>query len=250
MGAHIIYLKEVDSTNNYLRRYEPAEGEQLTVVWTDFQTAGRGCGTNTWESEVGKNLTFSVLVRPSCVPAREQFILSMANAVALKRTLDAYVDDILIKWPNDIYWHDRKICGTLIETTLRRSFVRDCIVGTGLNVNQQLFVSDAPNPVSLCQILGHEVDRDEVLHRVIAETENAMRQVEQGEWETLRAVYRSSLYRLGEVHAYRLPDGTQGRFLMEDVENDGHLLLRSEDNGQCSRFGFKEVQFVIDDANL
>ena len=250
MDAKIIYIKEVDSTNNFLRSYEPAEGESLTVVWTDFQTAGRGCGTNTWESEAGKNLTFSVLVRPSQVLAREQFILSMANAVALKRTLDAYVDDIRIKWPNDIYWCDRKICGTLIETTLRGSYIRDCIIGTGLNVNQQLFVSNAPNPVSLCQILGHEVDRDEVLQRVVTETENAMLQVEHGDWEALRATYRSALYRLGEVHSYRLPGGIVERFLMEDVEDDGHLLLRSECSGQLHRFGFKEVQFVIDNEAL
>jgi BirA family biotin operon repressor/biotin-[acetyl-CoA-carboxylase] ligase len=244
MKARVLYIKEVDSTNNYLRHCT-AEAGEMVVAWTDFQTAGRGCGTNTWESEAGKNLTFSMLFCPEGVAAREQFILSMASAVALKRVLDRYTAEICIKWPNDIYWADRKICGTLIETTLSEKSVKTCIVGTGMNVNQQLFRSDAPNPVSLCQILGHEVDREALLEQLIGATVTYMNKVEHGEWEELRRDYRAALYRRGEVHDYRMPDGTTTALILTDVEDDGHLLLTPPDGGSPLRFGFKEVQFVI-----
>ena len=239
------YLPQTDSTNDFLRRSQQDMPEKITVVWTDYQTAGRGCGTNVWESEAGKNLTLSMLVRPEGVPARDQFIVSMANALALKQTLDTYTDGVTIKWPNDIYWNDRKLCGTLIETTLRGSCVGSFIVGTGINVNQQVFRSDAPNPVSLCQILGHEVDREALLEQLIGATVTYMNKVEHGEWEELRRDYRAALYRRGEVHGYRMPDGTTTAFILTDVEDDGHLLLTPPDGGSPLRFGFKEVQFVI-----
>jgi BirA family biotin operon repressor/biotin-[acetyl-CoA-carboxylase] ligase len=244
MTVNTIYIKEVDSTNRWLRDYQPATDEELTVVWTDYQTAGRGCGSNTWESEEGKNLTFSVLIRPQAVPAKDQFILSMANALALKETLDSYVDGITIKWPNDIYWHDRKICGTLIETSLRGSDIKDCIIGTGLNVNQQQFVSDAPNPVSLAQILGQEIDRKEVLHQVIARMDALFTQVAQGTWTEIRSRYRDALYRKGEVHSYRYPDGTEEQLLLLDVTDDGYLLLLQPQRGELLSFAFKEIAFT------
>lgn len=244
MKARVLYIKEVDSTNNYLRHCT-AEAGEMVVAWTDFQTAGRGCGTNTWESEAGKNLTFSMLFCPEGVAAHEQFILSMASAVALKRVLDRYTAKICIKWPNDIYWADRKICGTLIETTLSGKSVKTCIVGTGMNVNQQLFRSDAPNPVSLCQILGHETDREHLLSELVDETILTLEDVYAGHYDDLRSEYRAALYRKGEVHGYRLPDGSEAQLMLMDVEDDGHLLLTQPDGTGEQRFGFKEIQFII-----
>ena len=245
MNIKTLYLKEVDSTNNFLLDYEPENGEDMTVAWTDFQSAGRGCGTNTWESEAGQNLTYSVLLCPKHVDARNQFILSMANAVALKRVLDAYLGNVSIKWPNDIYWRDRKLCGTLIEARLKGQLVRRCVLGTGINVNQLRFLSNAPNPVSLCQVLGHDVDRMEVLRAVTEETARAMLQVENQAWEPLRNDYRSALYRRGEPHLFRLPDGQTKALTLETVSDDGHLLLRESSSGALMSFGFKEIQFII-----
>ena len=156
-----IHIKETDSTNNWLKGYQSEVGEDMTVVTTDYQSAGRGCGSNQWESEAGKNLMFSILLHPK-VSAKDQFILSMANALALKDVLDGYTDGIKIKWPNDIYWNDKKIGGTLIETSLQGSEIKDFIIGTGINVNQREFHSDAPNPVSLIQITGRETNRQEI----------------------------------------------------------------------------------------
>ena len=250
MVFDIIHTDEADSTNSYLRQIVPPAGRaEGVVVWTDYQTAGRGCGTNTWESERGKNLLFSVLLHPVDVPPEKQFILSMANALAIKAAMDEYVGEVKIKWPNDIYWHNRKLCGTLIETTMRGTKIGDCIIGTGINVNQQCFLSDAPNPVSLSQILQRDVDREEVLRKVLHHLGHYMRKVEQRDWEHIRALYRSGLYRLEEVHRYRFPDGTEEECKLVNVTDDGHLQLQSDGRGGYSKLlslAFKAVQFVVD----
>lgn len=245
MKFQLIHIEETDSTNRWIKDHQPPfiEGEDV-VVCVDFQTAGRGCGTNHWESERGKNLLFSVLFHPTNVPAASQFILSMANALALKEALDDYVNGIKIKWPNDLYWKDCKICGTLIETTLQGGHIKDCIIGTGVNINQQMFRSDAPNPVSLCQILGHEVEREEVLQKVIANTTQYMEMVEAGAWEKIRTLYRYHLYRLEESHRYRFADGREEECKLTNVTDDGHLELLHV-NGETYRLAFKEVEFII-----
>ena len=239
MKWNVRHIDETDSTNRWLR-----EHQEVDAVVADFQTAGRGCGTNSWESERGKNLTFSLRLHPADLPANCQFVVSMANALALKRALDGYVDGISIKWPNDIYWRDRKICGTLIETTLKGNRVGECIIGTGINVNQQVFLSDAPNPVSLAQMMGHEVSCEEVLQRVLRETERYVTMVDGRQWEEVRSSYRRQLYRLGETRLYRLADGRVEECKLVNVTDDGHLeLLR--DGKETYRFAFKEVQFIL-----
>lgn len=251
---HVVNLSETDSTNCWLREHG---GEEVMVVCADYQTAGQGCGSNTWESERGKNLLFSVLLHPTEVAAADQFILSMANALALRDSLADYIDPVKIKWPNDIYWKDSKICGTLIETTLQGQHIRDCIIGTGINVNQSSFLSDAPNPVSLCQVLGHEVDRQELLQKVLDNLAKYMNMVgadipSPGEGsgvgicdrEPIRALYRNHLYRLEETWPYRFADGREELCKLVNVTDDGHLLLL-HDNHETYRMAFKEVQFVI-----
>ena len=122
-----------------------------TVVSTYNQTAGRGQRGNSWESEPHKNLTFSVLLKPQHIIAREQFYISEIVSVAIVNTLRKYIIDqpIAIKWPNDIYVNDDKICGILIENTLSGYSISQSIAGIGININQQTFLSNAPNPISL-----------------------------------------------------------------------------------------------------
>ena len=241
MDWNIIHIDETDSTNRYVRTLD---SNDEVCVWTDYQTAGRGCGSNSWESERGQNLLFSVLLHPKYVLAASQFLLSLANALALKETLDEYLTEIKIKWPNDIYWRDRKICGTLIETTLQSGHIKDCIFGTGMNINQQVFLSDAPNPVSISQIVGHPIDRQEVLEKVIAHTAKYMEMVQAGLWDDIRTQYRHHLYRRGETHRYRFTDGSERDCKLLNVTDDGRLELQAEDH-EIYRLAFKEVQFIV-----
>ena len=228
-----MHIDETDSTNRWLREQG---GEENMVVWADYQTAGRGCGTNHWESERGKNLTFSMLLHPHDVPAQKQFRISRAISLAICKALGQHIGDLSIKWPNDIYWRDGKIGGILIEVTLQGNKVKDCIIGIGLNINQRVFRSDAPNPVSMWQICEQETDCEQLFQEILQAFQEYMGKSNKDE-------YQSMLYRRKGFHPYADKDGA---FMAEiiDVEDDGHLLLR-DDNGQLRRYAFKEVTFVI-----
>ncbi len=228
----IIHIKETDSTNRWLKNH-PSSLD--TVVWTDFQTAGRGCGNNKWESAAGQNLLFSILIHPTNLSARTQFTISKAISVAICDVLAFYIKEVSIKWPNDIYWRDQKICGILIENTLSGDLIRESIIGVGLNINQHFFLSDAPNPVSLLQILNKPTDREEVLTSILRtfDLEN----------KDLISRYDSLLYRRDGYHPYR--DKT-GNFLARivSIEPDGHLHL-CDQQGHRRCYAFKEVSFTI-----
>ncbi len=231
MEWKIIHIDETDSTNRYIKGVK--EGN---VVVADYQTSGRGCGTNTWESERGKNMLFSVMIHPVQLPVQRQFHISMAISLAIVEALEQQIGDVSIKWPNDIYWRNAKICGILIENTLQGNRIKDSVIGVGLNVNQRAFHSDAPNPVSLWQIHGQETDREQLLRDILRNFDKFLSM-------DIRKQYLSRLYRRKGFHPYV---DANGAFMAEivDVEDDGHLLLCDE--GGCRRrYAFKEVQFVI-----
>lgn len=239
-----VRLKAVDSTNHFLKFYRPVTPKDMILVTADYQTSGRGQAGNHWESEEGKNLLFSLLFHPVWVEPRCQFVLSQAMALAVARTLDGYAGGgISIKWPNDIYWNDQKICGMLIENTLSGGQITDCIIGVGVNVNQTDFKGNAPNPVSLRSILGKEQETIFILAEIIKRFKDCCRQIREGEADGLAAEYRARLYRGAGFHPYRDKDGTFDAEIRR-VEPDGHLVLAGRD-GQERRYAFKEVSFLV-----
>ena len=241
----ILWLKETDSTNNHLRRL--LDKEQLpegSLVVTDFQAAGKGQVGNSWESEAGMNLMFSLLLYPDFIPANRQFLISQIASLSVKETLDAYTDFIQVKWPNDIYWKDRKICGMLIENDLSGQLLYCSIIGIGLNLNQSLFRSNAPNPISLTQITGKKYDREEVLNRFLRIFFQYYCLLLQEKEEEVRTAYMQALYHGEGYHRYR--DG-QGQFeaRIQAIEPTGHLILQLRD-GEQRRYAFKEVTTLVD----
>lgn len=241
MEEKIIRLKEIDSTNRFLRELKDEQEDEMVVAVADFQTAGKGQGSHTWESEAGKNLLFSIKVHPRWVPVRQQFLLSMAGAIAIKEALETYVDGITLKWPNDVYWNDKKISGTLIETSIDSKGIKTCIFGIGINVNQEAFHSDAHNPVSLRQILGHEVDKDELLQKVIEGFRRYYELLRRADYMDVSGIYHLSLYRRKGFHRYEDADGDfEGAFV--EVEDDGHLILHDK-QGVIRSYSFGEVKF-------
>lgn len=242
MKTKIIRLEEIDSTNRYLKNYREEGDEEMIVAVADYQAAGKGQGTHTWESEKGKNLLFSIKVYPHWIPVRRQFVLSMAGALAVKDALDSYVENITLKWPNDVYWNDKKISGTLIENTIASKGIKSCVFGIGLNVNQLVFHSDAPNPVSLAQILGHEVDRDEVLKKILDGFEKYYELLRRADYMDVSGIYHLSLYRRKGFHPYRDADGEFEGALVE-VEDDGHLILHDR-QGRIRSYAFGEISIV------
>ena len=239
----IIKVDETSSTNVLMREYSGEEGRLMTVGVAAFQSAGRGQGENKWESERGKNLTFSIKVYPVAVPVVRQYVMLEAESLAIRDALAGYVDDITIKWPNDIYWKDRKICGMLIENTLVGRCIENCIIGAGININQQTFCSDAPNPVSLRQITGKEQEPVFILADTIKRFKDYYRKIQQGQTEDIVRNYRERLYRHNGFHLYQDADGVFEAEI-HDVEPTGHLVLTDRD-GTTRRYAFKEVSHLI-----
>lgn len=240
-------IKETTSTNTYLAQLcKENKAKEYHTVIAEHQTAGRGQRGNTWESEAGKNLTFSTVLYPTALEVKNQFYLSMIASFSVIYALENYTDGFSIKWPNDIYWKDKKIGGILIENELEGGYIVQSIIGIGLNINQEAFHSDAPNPVSLKQIIGAEVNLQEVLMKVVHGIIGGYRQIEANfniSQLAISAMYRKNLYRRKGLFPYR---DAQGDFLAEhqEVEPDGHLVLKDE-QGALRRYAFKEVTFVL-----
>lgn len=243
MEWHIIKLQETRSTNTYLDSIDTECPQQEgCVVTTHTQSAGRGQRGNSWEAEPGKNLTFSYLLRPEGVAPQEQFILSQAVSLAVVDVLSRYAHGFCVKWPNDIYYHDSKIAGILIEHNLSGMSISRTIVGIGLNINQQQFISDAPNPISLQQITGREYDLDAMLAEVLEATTVRYAQCV-GDRKQLQLDYAAALYRKDGFYPYR---DAQGEFMatIREVQPDGYLVL-CDTEGRVRQYAFKEVAFII-----
>ena len=239
-----IYIPQTISTNVSLAEIcSKGYTENLTSVYSSFQTDGRGQRGNKWESEDGKNLLFSFVVFPKELPAKEHFILLQITALALFDTLTEYTDGISIKWPNDIYWMDKKICGTLIENDLSGMNIERSISGTGVNLNQKIFRSGAPNPVSLSQITGNEYDIETVLYKIMDYVNGYYGMFCNGESETIRKKYFDAIYRKDGFHTYKDDNGTF-EAMIEEIEKDGRFILKDKE-GNVRKYLFKEVSYII-----
>ena len=247
MRENLIHLASTSSTNEYLHHLISCD-DSLTeglVVWSDFQTDGKGQMSNVWESEAGQNLTFSMLFFPSYVPVSEQFLLSQFVSLGIVDYLKNSVglSDVTIKWPNDIYWKGKKICGILIENLLMGSTISHTIVGIGLNVNQKKFLSDAPNPVSMSLATKRLFNLEVELPKLVDCIKARYLQVIKNDFSTIRAQYFNSLYHGDNFYYYTDEKGSFAAKI-DSVANDGILTLRLV-NGEMRKYAFKEVSFII-----
>ncbi|MBQ1611234.1 MAG: biotin--[Muribaculaceae bacterium] len=243
-----IGLEEAKSTNTYLLEHAPSLPDR-TVVYTYRQTAGRGQKGNSWESEPGMNLAFSLLLKLPPMEVRKQFYISEAVSVAICDFLSQFADGFKVKWPNDIYHHDSKICGILIENSLDGKQIAHSVIGVGININQTRFVSDAPNPVSLKQITDNDYDLDQLLHDVCQRMSDLCL-LEPDTLDALHNRYMRSLYRNdGRLYPWQLPDGTIIEAAIDHVATDGMLTLRHAD-GSLHNYAFKEVKHIINNITL
>ena len=239
-----IHLEQIDSTNAYLQRQQSESDIRNWVVSADEQTAGKGMGSNGWESEVGKNLTFSLALDVSFLPAERQFFLSEAVALGLYEALIHLIPEekLHIKWPNDIYFENRKLAGILINSTIKANMMDISIIGIGLNVNQMQFQDWPTHPISLKMISGKTYDLQPLLEQV---AENIYNKV-----ETLKANptlieqdYLKRLYRYRTWADYEV-NGKVLRLFMTGIDTFGRLMLVDEaNNSYC--FDIKEIKFLI-----
>lgn len=237
----IFRLEKTDSTNTWVTQHESELGSPC-LVYCKEQTAGRGQRGNSWESEPGKNITASLLFHPKDLQASEQFKISEAVALALVDYLHSKGVDALIKWPNDIYVGDKKICGILVEHAVTGRFLMRTIAGFGLNINQTEFRSDAPNPVSLSQLTGKEYDIQKevkVLSKYLGTRIDRLRD------KNLHVEFEGKLWRNdGKHHLYH--DRLRNELItakIDKVAQDGILSLITAE-GERRDFAFKEIEFI------
>ncbi|MBR7154276.1 MAG: biotin--[Paludibacteraceae bacterium] len=237
-----MFVTSTNSTNTLLKQMI-ADGNPPEFIRAGYQTAGRGQTGNGWESEADKNLLCSILLPPR----KELFELNVSTAVAVQRLLG---EDFTIKWPNDIYWQDRKIAGILIENAIVGNEVKYCIAGIGLNVNQTEWLSDAPNPVSLKQITGREYPIDELMQQLFNEVNKAL---QEDVWD----YYKAHLYRregfwpfvervVSVAPTMNAGTQTQGQFMaqIKDVLPSGELVLEDQ-QGTKRIYHFKQIRYIV-----
>ena len=226
-----MFIEQTNSTNTLLKELI-AKGQEPDFIYAGYQTAGRGQTGNSWESEKGKNLICSILLPPN----KNLYFLNIAVSVAILRLFD---EPLTIKWPNDIYWKDKKLAGILLENAIIGNEVKYTIAGIGLNVNQTEFVSDAPNPVSLKQINGKEYAIDSLMQDLIEAVHTVLNEPEEAVWSE----YKAHLYRREGYWPFADQNGTF-EAQIEDVLPPGEIVLRDK-NGQLHTYGFKQIKYIL-----
>jgi len=244
-----MYIAQTNSTNTYLKQHPETDD-----VYAGFQSAGRGQAGNGWESEPDKNLLLSVRLRPERILAAQQWQVCMAVSVILWQTVADYIenkDRLTIKWPNDLYYEDKKLAGVLIEHTLKGNYIDESIVGIGLNVNQTQWQGSAPNPISLRQIIGKETDVDALAQKLIQNLHNIG--ITSANWKIL---YSQHLYRKNgyyfweerEVNSQPTMNGSRTSKSFEaeiaGISEQGELVLKTSDNNE-KKYHFKQIKYIV-----
>lgn len=259
MNISAKWVSSLPSTHTALTEH-PQEWPPLTLVIAREQTAGRGQRGNTWEATPGDNLTFSMILPEPPVKPASQFAISEAFALAIADVLDEYLDIVAyrmdldsdelyctVKWPNDIYVGDRKICGILIQHSVTGDSISQSVLSAGINLNQEKFLSDAPNPVSVIQLTGYITDIQEVVFMLQEKLAGRLKQLDDEEGRAdLHNAYMWRLYR-ADGNFYRFRDNIRQEEITAriiDVAPDGVITLAT-DSDDTRRYYFKEMTFLI-----
>lgn len=254
-----LQVNECESTNSLLMGL----AQRVDYVYADYQTAGRGQAGNGWESERGKNILLSIAVEKPEISVADQFRLSMLFPLVVVETIEETMKSeklwknelLAIKWPNDIYYGDKKLAGILIEHKIGTEGIAYSVLGIGLNVNQTVWQGTAPNPISLRQITEREWDREAFLERLVQRWHQALPRLQDA--KQLKHEYMAHLYRRDGWYPYverkvsttptmNATTNEEGQFMarIEDITRAGELILRDTDNKQ-RKYHFKQIRYVV-----
>jgi len=245
-GTPLIRLNSVASTNQYavslINQQKAVNGMVITAY---EQTAGKGQDQNQWESKAGENLTISILIQPKGLLPARQFLLNKITSLAVsdfvKSLLNA--ESVRIKWPNDIYVGDMKVAGILINNTIEGQEITWSVIGVGININQTVFESNAPNPVSLKQISGKDYNPDECLQKLCEAFDFRFTQLLDKKYKHIDSDYLGALYRLGIFRQYVFRNKII-KARITGIGEFGHLQIETADGDQL-HCDMKEIAFVI-----
>lgn len=244
---NIIILDLVGSTNDFMLEYIKSGkiSEEGSLVVANYQYAGKGLDQNKWESEAGKNLTFSILLKPKFLKADQQFQLTKIISLAVFDFIRNYLPNerIKVKWPNDIYVGNKKIAGMLINNTIKGKDIMYTVVGIGININQQRFSSDIKNATSLWHYLSTDLKLDYCLKNVLSHIEKRYRQLKDNDSYQINFDYKKALYRLNDFNLYKYKE-TVISARITGVNEYGQIKLIQKDGTEiiCD---LKEIEFII-----
>ena len=245
IGQYCIRLDNINSTNSYLAGLSSDKDlHEGTVVLTHNQEQGRGQRGTFWESEAGKNLTLSILLKPTFLRPDDQFSISKAIALGVADCVVNVLDmiSVKIKWPNDIYIGDKKVAGILIENSVSGNSIGHSIIGIGINVNQEKFSAELPNPTSFKLIAKKTFDLENCLEKLCSCIERRYLQLRSHPKE-IDSDYLKNLYRFDESSNYNYR-GEKLKAKITGISKIGKLILEKENRGkfECD---FKEVEFIL-----
>ena len=241
VGHNLFKFSFLSSTNDYC--WELLSDKSLpdgSVVWTPFQTQGKGQRGKSWLAEKGKSLPFSIIFRPK-VSISKQYFLNKAISLGVCEGIAFLGVNSKIKWPNDIYVEDKKLAGILIENSLRGSLLQEIVVGVGVNVNQEEFNKDLPNPVSLKQVLHQTFEIEVLLKELCYYIEKRYMQFKAGHFDKIDADYHSMLYRYEEIQTFQV--GNE-RFEAQILGVDKMGKIKLLHNGDIAVYAVGEVEFI------
>jgi BirA family biotin operon repressor/biotin-[acetyl-CoA-carboxylase] ligase len=242
MKYKVLKYKEVTSTNTLaMQMIKEGKAGSGLVLSTDYQTSGKGSGNNIWVSKKGKNILFSMIISPENIEPSKQFLITQIISLAIVYSLKNIIDDLKIKWPNDIYAGDKKIGGILIQNTISLNTIAFSVIGVGINVNQRKFPREIPNPVSIINIINKTSDRDKLLHAILKNFDEIYRLSIDNQKE-INAEYLKHLYRYNIFAGYKSGEKT---FTAKITGITQYGQLVTEDiYGKERIFNFKEVTFI------
>jgi BirA family biotin operon repressor/biotin-[acetyl-CoA-carboxylase] ligase len=217
-----------------------------TVVVAQYQGEGRGLDGNNWESEKGKNLLASILLYPVFIEPSRQFALNMVVSVAILKMLDSFSEgvNLSLKWPNDVFAGEHKIAGVLIRHSVHHETLHHSVIGVGVNLNQKVFVSDAPNPVSLVHHTKREMDVENCLEKYLFFLNEGYGKLAAGKTEDLEQEYLALLYRKEGWHRFEIRGETMSARIA-GIDEFGQLMLMDKQH-KLYTCGLKEVKYLPD----
>ena len=242
LGKKVIFLTDCHSTNDELSGLlKKGDQQEGLVIHTDCQKSGKGQRGNIWLGEPGKNVLLSVLLKPTYLKISDQHMLNVAVGLSVIRSVARYLPDerLKLKWPNDILVDNKKICGILVENSLKGNILEHSVVGIGINLNQQAF--GLPNATSLGILTGKEYDRENFIENLLIDIEHFLLKLKNGQKTLLLQLYHEKLYLKDKKSSFR---DDQGEFdgTILGIDNTGKLII-SREKGFHS-YGIKEVQFL------
>lgn len=246
MKPTILQVDSVESTNSVLSEMSKEQVlESGFVLWADEQCSGRGQMGTAWQSEPGKNLTFSIFIRWKDFPVEEQFLFQQMISLSLVYILESYgIRDLKVKWPNDIYHKDSKIAGILVENSLSGFKIDSGIIGIGLNVNQLEFNIPGKRICSMKMILNEDINRTELIQKIASDLLFKSRNILKNK-EVYQSSYLEQLYHGEGLHWYMDHKKNRFRASIAGIDSNGKLILQKEDGAQAS-YGLKELSFLND----